>query len=151
MRIGLVIFPFVPSHGSLLQTFAIYTKLKELGHDVTIINRRKPSLGFSAVIRRSYANLKSKVKGDSKGPVFYWGNTPKAIMKELMPFINSYFGSDVVTVYSCEETKRFVDNYSFDAYVVQYGNDIAIRTCITGSGFTSASGNYLTVYYTKSE
>ena len=118
MRIGLVIFPFVPSHGSLLQTFAIYTKLKELGHDVTIINRRKPSLGFSAVIRRSYANLKSKVKGDYKGPVFYWGNTPKAIMKELMPFINSYFGSDVVTVYSCEETKRFVDNYSFDAFVV---------------------------------
>ena len=118
MRIGLVIFPFVPSHGSILQTFAIYTELKEMGHDVTIINRRKPSIDISEVMRRAYINFKSKIKGYYKGPLFYLGNSPKAIMKELMPFINSCFGSDVVTTYSLEETRKFVEINPFDAFVV---------------------------------
>ena len=118
MRIGLVIFPFVPSHGSILQTFAIYTKLKEMGHDVTIINRRTPPPSCKAIIIRSLANLKNRIAGSYQGPVFYTGYSPKAIMKELMPFINSYFGSEVVTVYSREDTKKYVEKNLFDAFVV---------------------------------
>ena len=118
MRIGLVIFPFVPSHGSILQTFAIYTKLKDMGHSVTIINRRRPPIGLSTVILRAISNLKSKLKGTYHGPVLYRGYTPKAIMKKLMPFINSYFGKDIITVYSSKETRKLVESQSFDAFIV---------------------------------
>ena len=40
MKIALVIFRIGPSHGSILQTYALYNVLKKLGHSVTIINRK---------------------------------------------------------------------------------------------------------------
>ena len=126
MKIGLVIFPFVPSHGSILQTFAIYTKLKEMGHSVTIINREKPEPSLYTVIRRSFSNLKNKIIGNYRGPVLYRGNSPEAIMKNLKPFIDSYFGSDVVTVYSKEDSNAYVLSHAFDAFVV--GSDQVWRS-----------------------
>ena len=46
MKIALIIFPLHPSHGCILQTYALYYTLKKKGHDVTIVNRQwaAPSL-----------------------------------------------------------------------------------------------------------
>jgi len=118
MKIALVTFPFVPSHGSILQTYAIYTKLKEMGHDVTILNRIKPDPSLSILMRRTLFNLKNKIIGVYRGPVFYRGNSPKVIMKNLTPFIDSYFGEDVVTVFSKQEAHAFVMSHAFDAFIV---------------------------------
>lgn len=118
MNIALVIFPFHPSHGCILQTFAIYSKLKELGHDVTIINRKNQPISDMAAFRRGISNLKGRMRGTYQGPVFYRGNSPKAVMQNLQPFIDSAFGNDIKTVYSSEETCRLVQGDSFDAYIV---------------------------------
>lgn len=118
MKLALVIFPFVPSHGSILQTYALYTKLKEMGHSVTIINRKRPDPCMSAVLHRSALNLKNRIIGYYRGPLFYRGNFPKAIMKNLSPFIDSYFENDVITVYSRQEALDFVNSNAFDAFIV---------------------------------
>lgn len=118
MKIALVAFPFVPSHGSILQTYAIYAKLKEMGHEVTIINRKMPNPSIITVLRRTVSNIKNKFFGNYQGPLFYLGNSPKAVMKNLMPFIDSYFGVDVITVYSRQEVVDFVKSQAFDAFIV---------------------------------
>lgn len=118
MNVALVIFPFHPSHGCILQTFAIYSKLKEMGHNVTIINRRNQSISDIAAFKRGISNLKSWMRGTYRGPVFYSGNAPKAIMQNLQPFIDTVFGEDVKTVYSRQETCGLAQSDSFDAYII---------------------------------
>lgn len=118
MNIALVIFPFHPSHGCILQTFAIYSKLKEMGHDVTIINRKSQPISDMTAFRRGISNLKCRIKGTYRGPVFYRGNAPKTIMKNLQPFIDTAFGNDVCTIYSHQETCTIAKQNSFDAYIV---------------------------------
>ena len=118
MNIALVIFPFHPSHGCILQTYALYTKLKEVGHTVTIINRKTLPVSLYNSLRRAVTNLKCRLQGSYFGPIFYLGNSPKAVMRKLQPFIDTYFGNDVVTVYSKEEAARLANHHSFDAFVV---------------------------------
>lgn len=118
MNIALVIFPFHPSHGCILQTFALYSKLKELGHDVSIINRKNQPISDMVAFRRGISNMKGRLRGAYQGPLFYKGNSPKAIMQNLQPFIESAFGNDIKTVYSQEETCGLVQGDSFDAYIV---------------------------------
>ena len=118
MKLALVIFPFHPSHGCILQTYALYTKLKEMGHSVTIINRKSPSLNLIGSLQRAVSNLRRRLNGAYSGPIFYIGNSPKAIMCKLQPFIDSHFGNDVVTIYSHDEAVLLVTHQSFDAYVV---------------------------------
>ena len=118
MRIGLVIFPFVPSHGSILQTFAIYTKLKEMGHSVTIINRVVASIGPVQLIRRTLSNFKRKLLGQYEGPVFYFGHSPRVIMKNLQPFIRTCFGDDIISVTNEDEAKKVAQTGAYDAFVV---------------------------------
>lgn len=56
--------------------------------------------------------------GSYLGPVFYTGYSPKAIMGNLWPFINSYFGRDVITTYSSDETRSIIEGRDFDAFIV---------------------------------
>lgn len=118
MNIGLVIFPFHPNHGSILQTFAIYTKLKEDGHNVTIINRRIAPPKFGFVLKRTLANLKKTIQGVYHGPIYYNGYSPKLLMQNLQPFIDSYFGDSVHTFFNEESVRKFIVDNNFDAFVV---------------------------------
>ena len=118
MNIALVIFPFHPSHGCILQTYALYTKLKGMGHNVTIVNRKSQPISLKGSFLRSVSNLKNRLNGSYSGPIFYLGNSPKAIMLNLQPFLDSRFGDDVVTVYSHDEALSLVERQSFDAFVV---------------------------------
>lgn len=118
MKLALVIFPFHPSHGCILQTYALYTELKKMGHNVTIINRKSPLVSFKGFLYRTVANIKGRLQGSYLGPIFYFGNSPKAIMRKLQPFVDSHFGDDVVTIYSHDETVSLVNKQSFDAFIV---------------------------------
>lgn len=118
MNIGLVVFPFHPNHGSILQTFAIYTKLKEEGHNVCIINRTVLPPNKSLLIKRTLVNLRNRMKGTYHGPIYYPGHSPKAIMQNLQPFIDSYFGDSVHTFTNEEDVCTFIERNTFDAFVV---------------------------------
>lgn len=72
MKIALIIFPIHPSHGCILQTFALQQIMLHAGHEVTIIDRKwdKPSIlsNFKDLvnvlikrIRGKEAYLKSKI------------------------------------------------------------------------------------------
>ena len=70
MNIALFIFRFGPSHGSILQTYALTRTLERMGHEVTIIDRQRP---FKLVDVK--ACIIRVVKGLLKGR-FSWNDTP---------------------------------------------------------------------------
>ena len=118
MKIALVVFPIHASHGCILQTYALYTKLKEMGHIVTIVNRLSTPINTMSSLRRAFSNIKRRLNSSYSGPIFYRGHYPKAIMKNLQPFVDAHFGNDVVTIYSREEAVTLVSSQPFEAFVV---------------------------------
>lgn len=46
MKVALLVFPIHYSHGCLLQTYALYSKLKELGCEVTVLDRQPERMPF---------------------------------------------------------------------------------------------------------
>ena len=46
MKVALLVFPIHYSHGCLLQTYALYFKLKELGCEVTVLDRQPERMSF---------------------------------------------------------------------------------------------------------
>lgn len=117
MKIALLVFPIHYSHGCILQTYALYSKLKELGHDVTIIDRQ-PSK--QSLLTNSIGILKRIVKrvvSDYRGPVFYSGYIPKAIMKNQQSFIDG-FKESIISVYSTDELRKAIMSKLYDAVIV---------------------------------
>ena len=118
MKIALVIFPLQPSHGSILQTFALYNFLKKEGHIITILERKPPLLKPKELLKRFAKLVIRRCITSYKGPIFYRGRFPSIKMKELTPFINNYLGTDLTTTYSKTETCNFAESNHFDAYIV---------------------------------
>lgn len=116
MRIALVIFRFGPSHGSILQTYALTRALESLGHDVTIIDRQKPTewQDYDACLRRVVKNL---IGGKFSWSDFYLGSFSNAMMSKLNVFINSQLRSQTITISRDEELQR-IGAGGYDAYIV---------------------------------
>lgn len=117
MNIALVIFRIGPSHGSILQTYALKTCIERFGHNVTIIDRQT-KVPFTRVIIRAIFNLKAKLKGNYKGPIFYRGGRPKVIMKNLDRFVDKYLSKCMQTVYSDQDLIDIQKKNKFDAFIV---------------------------------
>lgn len=118
MKIGLVIFHFTHSHGSLLQNYALYRILKGMGHDVTVINDSINTITLTYCIKRTLYLLLQKIRGKYKGGVFFRKSTPKYLMKNLNPFIEKYFGHDVYRVFDEVDLSDYVSTSGFKALVV---------------------------------
>ena len=121
-----MVFPLHYSHGCILQTYALYSKLKELGCNVTILDRQPeetPLLQCSLNITKRV--VKRLVKG-YKGAIFYRGWFPKQIMAEQNPFIDA-FRHDIITVHSSAELRQIVHKREFDSIVI--GSDQTWRPC----------------------
>ena len=73
MKILLVVFPLHYSHGSLLQTFALYSKLKELGNEVTILNREPDKRSCPRYALSVLKRIVKRMFFGSKGAIFYKG------------------------------------------------------------------------------
>ncbi len=126
MKVALLIFPIHFSHGCILQTYALYSKLKELGCDVTILDRQpnKASL-FKTSIEITKRLLRKVFKG-YKGAVFYKGWFPQRIMSEQQSFIDA-FKDDIISIHSTKELHNILHKKVFDAIVV--GSDQTWRPC----------------------
>lgn len=57
MRIGILTFHYAQNYGAVLQTFALMSKLKELGHVVTVIDRQPD---YTNILRSMYHCLSYK-------------------------------------------------------------------------------------------
>lgn len=116
MNIALIIFRLGPSHGSILQTYALAETLKRLGHKVKIIDRQA-TVSMLEVTKRGIYLLKSKICRTYKGPTFFWGTRPAAIMRNLEPFIKTYL-HDCITVHNEDELTWHIENKGYNAFVV---------------------------------
>lgn len=95
MKIALIIFRIGPSHGSLLQTYALYKTLKDMGHSVTIINR-KDKLPFKIFIKRTLYRAYKTLRGNRFDYIISTKVLPSRIMKDLNVFVNKHLSIDLV-------------------------------------------------------
>ena len=116
MKIALVVFRFGPSHGSILQTYALTRALESLGHDVTIIDRQKPHewQDYDACLRRVVKNL---IGGKFSWSDFYLGSFSNVMMSKLNVFINAQLRSQTITISKDKELRR-IGAVEYDAYIV---------------------------------
>lgn len=126
MKVALLVFPIHFSHGCILQTYALYSKLKELGCEVTILDRQPKKASFLQHSITIAKRIVRKAFKGYKGAVFYQGWFPKQIMSEQKPFIDA-LKDDIISVHSTEELRDIVKQTNFDAIVV--GSDQTWRPC----------------------
>lgn len=121
MKIALIIFRIGPSHGSLLQTYALYHVLKKMGHDVTVVNR-KDKLPFKTFVKRTLYRAYKTLRGEHFDSIISTEVVPHRIMKELNRFVDKNLSHDLVEFSSVNINKP-----DFDAFVI--GSDQVWRPC----------------------
>lgn len=116
MKVALVIFRLGPSHGSILQSYALYRCLRQLGHEVTVVDAQWP-LPLRRWWRPTASRLVKRLLGMYHGPVFYRGDYPPVMMSRLKGFVERSFGPDLLTVHN-ERELAAAGRLDVDAYVV---------------------------------
>lgn len=115
MKVALMAFRYGPSHGSILQTYALVKTLEEMGCEVTIIDRQRPfQKYFKPFIRRIFYN---SINGKLSKSDFYIGEIPPIMMRELNTFINSQLRHQTITLSSDRQLFK-IGLEKFDAYIV---------------------------------
>ncbi len=116
MKIALVVYRIGPSHGSLLQTYALYKTLQEMGHEITILDRQR-NMSLYRKIRNVAARIKNMVIHSYKGPIFYTGDYSPISMKELNIFFKKYLATKTFTFSKANELER-IAGMDFDCFIV---------------------------------
>ena len=114
MKVALLVFPLHYSHGCLLQTYALYSKLNELGCEVTVLDRqpeRTPIFQYGIIILK---RLIKKLLFGYKGDIFYRNQFPMIIMAEQQHFIDR-FRKDIISVHSSLELQKVMAAGHFQA------------------------------------
>lgn len=116
MKVALFIFRFGPSHGSILQTYALTRTLESMGHDVTVIDRQKPITinDYNVCLRRV---VKGFLKRRFSWHDFYIGSFSQYVMKNLNGFLIKEMRPQTITLTSDSELME-VGKGDYDAYIV---------------------------------
>jgi polysaccharide pyruvyl transferase WcaK-like protein len=116
MKVALFIFRFGPSHGSILQTYALTRTLENMGHKVTIIDRQKPvSLNdFYLCLRRVAKGL---LNGRFSWHDFYLGSFSKHVMKNLNKFLSKELWPQTITIRTEKDLQK-IGRGDYDAFIV---------------------------------
>lgn len=117
MKIALIIFRIGPSHGSILQTYALTRTLEKMGHDVSIIDRQMPIDFFSASIT-ILKRIGSKILGRHKGPVFYFEEYPPQMMSNLDAFVNKELKKRRFLRARTERQLSKIVDQDYDVYII---------------------------------
>ena len=117
MKIALVVFRFGPSHGSLLQTYALTRTLESLGHQVTIIDRQRPIRlqNINTMIKRVVLSLSH---GNLELGDFRLGEHPRQVMKPFRKFIKKNFANQYITLTTESQLNIVGSEQGFGAYIV---------------------------------
>lgn len=126
MKVALLVFPLHHSHGCILQTYALYSKLRSMGCDVTILDRQPEDASLIRLVFLISKRVGLRLLKGYRGAIFYKGWFPKKIMGQQQSFIDS-FRKDIIEVHSTEELESTVSSGNFDTIVV--GSDQTWRPC----------------------
>src|SRR5690554_1570173 len=115
MKIGILTQPLHDNYGGLLQAYALKEVLKEMGHEVVIVNRSFKKLA----LWRKYASIaKSKIIGRKLSPNVL---TKKSLLNEVSAhtrkFRDKYFPELSSEIKSQKDMER-LNSMGFDAYIV---------------------------------
>lgn len=115
MKIGILTQPLHDNYGGLLQAYALKEVLKEMGHEVVIVNRSFKKLA----LWRKYASIaKSKITGRKLSPNIL---TNKSLLNEVSAhtrkFREKYFPELSDEIIDQKGMER-LNSMGFDAYVV---------------------------------
>lgn len=116
MKILLMAFRYGPSHGSILQTYALTRTLERMGHQVTIINRQRPAnfLSFKTCVVRVVSNL---LRFRLSKHDFYLVGYPPVMKKEINKFIKKELMGQTITTTSDKKLRK-IGREDYDAYIV---------------------------------
>lgn len=120
MKIGIITVPFNNNYGGYLQSYALMTVLKRMGHEPTLIMRRHNPYRVSIVFR-----IKFFIKGILKTiirhkiyPCFYGKESSfRARGKNMLAFVDKYIQPQTRYIYSTDELRKECEG-RFDAYIV---------------------------------
>lgn len=116
MKVALLIFRYGPSHGSILQTYALTRILERLGHEVTIIDRQ-PSVdahGFITCVKRV---VKGVLNRNVSSLDFYLGDYAPALMRNINGFIDKELRYQTITL-NTENGLQKIGEGDYDAFIV---------------------------------
>lgn len=116
MKVALVIFRFGPSHGSILQTYALTRTLERMGHEVTIIDRQRPIrfVNYYSCLKRI---IRAILAFRSPFEDYYLKEFPNVVMSKLNLFIDEQLREQTVTV-TRESELIAIGKLDYDAYVI---------------------------------
>ena len=116
MKIALVIFRFGPSHGSVLQTYALTRILESMGHKVTIIDRQRP------IKMSDYYEMFMRVLSHIRRNTFSWSDFyvneyPPVLMREIRGFLRRELRKQTITIRK-ETDLKAIGRDNYDAFIV---------------------------------
>lgn len=116
MKIALIIFRIGPSHGSILQTYALHKVLTDMGHEVDIIDRQPP-VDIIGTIKSCISRLVGRLNGGYFGPIFYSGGYSNTSMKKITHFVKQHLAPYLYTIRSAKDVQKLA-THGYDAFVV---------------------------------
>lgn len=117
MKIGILTVPFNNNYGGYLQSFALMTVIRNLGHDVVLINRR-PECNAS-YLKHIKGFIKYHIGGD-KTRVYNKKTMEKYYRQKgekMMPFVDKYISPKTDNLYNISDYFN-LNKYKLDAVIV---------------------------------
>lgn len=115
MKVGILTFHWANNYGAVLQAYALLSKLKELGHDAYIIDRR---MKYKGILRKLYHKF-------SYEHFFSWQNFQAEVNDFLQPRTRTYNSHEALVQNFAKE--------NFDAVIV--GSDQVWRWKLIGFNY----------------
>lgn len=120
MKIGILTVPFNNNYGGYLQSYALMTVLKKMGHKPTLIMRRHNPRNYNIVFFIKYfikGIVMSVIKGKRFPCKFSVEGSYYTQGKNMQTFVNKYIQPQTKFVYSDEELIKECEG-KFDVYIV---------------------------------
>lgn len=120
MKIGIITVPFNNNYGGYLQSYALLTVLKQMGHEPTIIMRRHNPHPVSVVfvIKFFIKGILKTIFRHKSYPLIYCEELSfKTRGKDMLAFVDKYIKPQTKYVYSTDELRQECEG-KYDAYIV---------------------------------
>lgn len=117
MKIGILTQPLLKNYGGILQAYALQKVLKEMGHEVWLIQRSVHSHSFFLWLKNTIYNVVKYCLGRKKYKWLY-RRTEDVLYVSMQLFIDEYIIPKTSKIYSSKGLRQDYMQQHYDAYVV---------------------------------
>ena len=122
MKIGILTLPLHANYGGNLQAYALMKVIKDLGHEVFLIDRKRNRIPrFKAPLRILKKTLIKELF--KRGDIDQYSEVKENFINEIvatyaLSFIEKYIEPKTETFYTTKEMQKGIGKYQFDAIIV---------------------------------